>query len=154
MDHPPQPSPRITLEAVFARASRFAREGKVEQALSLFQAIAEKWPDIGVVHANIAALALRLDKPETALEALKAAARLEPHLPERHGELASALHANGWMRDAFNSFKRQLLLVPEAADPLYNVAITSQLIRSRQMARDWLRRGTRLTVSSVNCWTS
>ena len=119
----------------------------------MFQAMAEKWPDIGVVHANLGALALRLGRTEEALQAFRTAAKLERHLPERHGELAGALHGEGWMLDAFTSFKRQLLLTPEAPDPLYNIAITSQLIRSRQMARDWLERGTQLTVSSVNCWS-
>lgn len=140
------------LPTAFAAAAALAAGGRGDAAIQAFQAIIERWPDVGVAHANLAVLLRRAGRVNEAADAFRTAARLDAGDPGRHAALATACHATGRMEEAVAAMRRRVALLPGDPDAAYNLGVTLPLMGTRDDGRRWMARAVALDPSRPGAW--
>ena len=92
------------------------QRGDVEAAMRMASGAVERHPGLSVAHLVLGRAQLAGEKTEDAVATLRAALRLDPESAEIHASLASALAAQGLVREPLELFVRAIELAPTAPD--------------------------------------
>lgn len=98
-------------------------EGRVDEAIATYEAVAVKAPDLPEVHHNLGLAYKRKGDAGKAEEEFRAAADLDPDFAEPRGALAVLLANSGRRDEALEQAEEAVELDPESVEYLYNLAV-------------------------------
>lgn len=96
-------------------------QGRLEDALALYERLAAEHADSADVHYGLAKLLSRLERRPEAIEHFARAAELDPQYPEAHYDLGVALMKEGRRGEALECFRRALRARPTYVDARVNL---------------------------------
>ncbi len=112
-----------TPDSMMARALRLHNDGKLGDAINLYQRVLAQEPDHPHAWGNIGVLLRRQGKYEAAVACLKRAARISPKDGAVWSNLGNALRAINRLDEAIAAQRRALDLTPEMARIHYNYGL-------------------------------
>lgn len=145
-------SPPGDLVTAFNRAVALAQAPEPEAALTAFDDLVARWPDVALGWANLGVLQKRAGRLVDAVASFDRAASLAPDEGSRHEALATAAYEAGDIRRAAAATRRQIVLNPAGPDPVYNLALVLPLIGPRAAGLRWMRRGAVLVPDGARIW--
>lgn len=111
-----------TLEQLGKKGEALLEAGEYEKALSYFEKVAQKNPDIAEVWANIGSCQAHLGHFEEAIFVTERAVELNPDLATAHYNLGGVYGTVGRWEDALKAYQKTLQLKPNDADALAGLA--------------------------------
>jgi tetratricopeptide (TPR) repeat protein/ferredoxin len=103
-------------EDLFRMAGTLVESGKLEDAVSQYEAAVALAPDAAPLRFNLGGVLRRLGRNEAAIEQLEAARNLSPEDPEVFVELGLAYMAAGANEKAIAALKRAIVLNPDSPE--------------------------------------
>jgi WD40 repeat protein/serine/threonine protein kinase/cytochrome c-type biogenesis protein CcmH/NrfG len=120
-----QPQPRVSApqtpesaDALEARATALAQQGKVEDAVAAYRKAAQLSTDkaqAARLHVNLGSLVATTRRLAEAEESFRKAVELQPNLVEAHFSLALCLGQQGKTKDAIATFRKAITVKPDYA---------------------------------------
>jgi Flp pilus assembly protein TadD len=105
------------------RGNAALAEGKLDEAIAAYEAVAAKAPDLPEVHHNLGLAYRKKGEAEKAEAEFRQAADLDPDFAEPHGALAVMLANAGKRDEAIVEAEQAADLDPENVEYLYNLAV-------------------------------
>src|SRR5882724_1034855 len=107
---------RIEIDQLLRTALGHHQAGRRAQAEALYRQILVQSPNHDGAFHGLGVLALQSNRPDVAIEYLRRASVIQPHVPAYHGNLGNAFMALGRLDEAVASFRRSLELKPDFAE--------------------------------------
>jgi len=107
----------------FAQALAMLKSGQRTIALSLFQHLAQRYPQLAGAQVNIGIIDLQNNKNDEAITALKRATQLNPANAVAYQHLGIAYRRKGQFTEAKDAYLQALKLNPDYANAHLNLAI-------------------------------
>jgi Flp pilus assembly protein TadD len=111
------------LAAELDKGNAALAEGKVDEAIAAYEAVAAKAPDLPEVHHNLGLAYKRQGDIAKAEEEFRQAGELDPDFAEPHGALAVILANAGRRDEAIVEAEQAVELDPENVEYLYNLGV-------------------------------
>jgi tetratricopeptide (TPR) repeat protein len=109
-----------------------AREGRLDEALRLYQEAVAADPDFAVARQNLAAILLATGRGAEALPHAAAAVRLDPRNPQSRYVLGGALESRGLLPEAASEYEAALALAPGYERARQRLAVVRAALEQRQ----------------------
>ena len=108
---------------LFSISRLYALDGDYDAAFTMLQASIEADPQSAFLHASLAELYLKLNRPEEAINACRTALSLDPNLGEAHLLLAGILAGLRQERASIDHYKRAIELLPDREEVYLQLAV-------------------------------
>lgn len=132
---PPAPPVDARAQQAFDAARRAMRAGRHDDALRQFKALAQAYPDLGGVHANLGLLYRHDGKLAESAAELERAVQASPRQPVFHNQLGITYRQQGQFAKAREAYERAIALDARYAAPVLNLGILNDLyLQDRQRA--------------------
>jgi len=115
--------PKMDDDPEFLSGIDLFKEGRYEEAISLFLKVAERFPDNVEPFYNLGVSHLRSGNPEKAIAALEQAVRLKPDALEAYFALGECYFNLGQSEKAMEAFSKATDIEPNSAKAYYNLGI-------------------------------
>ncbi|MCG8392499.1 MAG: tetratricopeptide repeat protein [Pseudomonadales bacterium] len=113
--------------AEYARALKTRMAGNNQQALVMFQSLAERYPQLSGPPLNVGLIYMEQEKFDKARQAFEQALSVNESNPYAHNGLGLALREQGEFDDARIHYQRALALDPKYARAHFNLAVLGEL---------------------------
>ena len=111
----------------YARALQTRMAGNNEQALVMFQSLAERYPQLSGPQLNIGLIQMELEDYDKAQAAFEQSLAINDANPYAHNGLGLALREQGEFDNARIHYERALVLDPKYARAHFNLAVLGEL---------------------------
>jgi tetratricopeptide (TPR) repeat protein len=128
------------IEAVFARAVKHHRAGRLDQAGRDYQAVLAAAPDHAPSLHLLGALAFEIGQIEAAVNLIRAAITIDDTVPAYHNDLGEALRLSGRAEEAAVQYRAALALQPANRAALNNLGLVEQMLGRPAAAIELYRR--------------
>lgn len=126
--------------ARLARAERLREEGRYEEAIAVYTEAIARHPTLTPYRFVVAELCFELQRYTEAASTFAEIVRAEPQHAQAWGGLGRAAHLLGEDGHAIAALEQAILLAPDWAEPLYEVALLYAEKNDHGLAEDRLRR--------------
>lgn len=113
--------------AEYARALQTRIAGNNQQALVMFQSLAERYPQLSGPWLNVALIQMEQEKFEEAEKAFRSALAANNANPYAHNGLGLALREQGKFDESRSHYEQALTLDPKYARAHFNLAVLGEL---------------------------
>jgi len=111
------------LAADLDRGNAALGEGRLDDAIAAYEAVADQAPDLPQVHHNLGLAYRKKGDAEKAKASFRQAADLDPAFAEPHGALSVMLAGEGNRGEAVAEAEKAVELAPDNTQYLYNLAV-------------------------------
>jgi tetratricopeptide (TPR) repeat protein len=111
-------SEKESFATLFARAVEHHLQGRVSEALSLYDTIVRNHPDAAGAHCNRGLALQSLNQPDAALQSYDRAITLDPRYADAHYNMAILLRNMNRLSEAVESYDRAIKYNPGACGGL------------------------------------
>ncbi len=115
----------------FQQALTALKQGKDDDAITLFNAVAQSRPDLAAPYINIGLMALKRGDLQQAETALQHAATLKPELAMIHNSLGILYRHSGRFAEAEAAYLKALQCQPDYANAHLNLGILYEIYLSK-----------------------
>jgi tetratricopeptide (TPR) repeat protein len=110
--------------AYFNLGVNLYQEGRVDEAISNYEAALQIRPDSAMAHSNLGSALLEKGKVDEAITQFQDALRINPRSPNIHNNFGTALYQKGRVNEAIGEFRKALQIDPNNAGFHFNLART------------------------------
>lgn len=122
------------LGAIYQQALQLHEDGRIAQALPLYEQVLQRLSDADLVHYNYALARYEVDDFSGAVRSFERAAELQPDEPDYWFNLGLAAKKSGDYQKSQRSYEKALALRPDDADLHYNLACCLQAAENYEAA--------------------
>jgi protein O-GlcNAc transferase len=144
----------VTIDELFEAALAASREGRLDEAESLYRRVISGQPGNAQAHYNLGNVLRRRGRNEEAVGAFEQALLAQPAYPKAMNNLAQIVLGRGEYERAIGLFGHAISLQPEMASAYHNLSIALMEVWRLDEAIAAARQAVALAPSNADAWAS